>query len=276
MIGPMFAAPLRIEPPPALPRGAMPRSLVVFAGFGEGVDREIEAALLRQGVKGLWMADAGQALAAAAHARFDAAVLKLDGRVASAARQIGGWRSGLGCPLLLLAPVEDEVDEILALELGADAVLAPPVSARRLRAHLQRLLRRPGPDEPAMSAPWPAAPEAAGLPSRCGPWTLDRVHNRLCGPGHRVELSEVLAALLQQLMDEAGRVVPRSRLLAAVPRGKARDSRTIDVYVSRLRARLAAARVDGLQVECVRGRGYALSWAEPARSWHDAHALEAA
>ena len=169
-----------------------------------------------------------------------------------AARRFDGWRQALRCPLLVMAELDDEVDEIIGLELGADAVLPQPVSPRRLRAHLLMLLRRTHHEvlgEPVADLAPPL--QAAG-------WSLDRVQNRLHRNDRQVPLTELQSALLHVLLENAGRVVPRSRLLAAVARGRELHVRSVDVYIARLRLRLREARVDGLQVEGVRGRGYTL------------------
>lgn len=243
------------------PRAPAARSLVLFVGFGERAPPDFGEGLARAGIRGLWLAQVTQALAAAAHARFDAVVIRLDQSVAMAARQLGAWRQVLGCPILLLAELEDEVDEIIALEMGADGLLAQPVSWRRLRAHLLMLLRRAGSAPGVEPAPLRAEPTAAAAG-----WQLDRVHNRLQRDDRRVALTDVQAALLQVLMDDLGRVVPRSRLLAAVSHRRLLRPRSVDVYVGRLRMRLAEARVDDLQLEGVRGRGYLLMVAAPAAS----------
>ena len=80
-----------------------PHSLVLFVGSGARPGAELADGLARAGIRGLWLARIDQALAAAAHARFDAAVIQLDASVASAARQFDVWRRALACPLLLLA-----------------------------------------------------------------------------------------------------------------------------------------------------------------------------
>ncbi len=262
--------------PAGNPRSLLPpHSLVVFVGMGARPAPELTDGLARDGVRGLWLDRVEQALTAAAHAHFDAAVVRLDERVAVAARRFDGWCRSLGCPLLLVAEIEDEVDEIIALELGADAVLPQPVSPRRLRAHLMRLLRRTAADaRMACTAPEPAA----RLP--VAGWTLDRVHNRLLREDRQVALTELQAALMQVLMDDYGRVVPRARLLAAASLRRALQPRSIDVYIARLRLRLLEERIDELQLEGVRGRGYRLApgtaqratpGVSPALAW--AHAL---
>lgn len=242
--------------------------LVPFVGLDRALAAGLADGLSKAGVRGLWFDRIEQALAAAAHAHFDAAVLQLKDAVPMVARQLGAWRQGLACPLLLLAEVDDEVDEIMALELGADRLLQPHVSPRRLRAHLSTLLRR-GTDGAGADLPGPPA-----APLEAGGWTLDPVHNRLCrddAPGPRqVTLTELQAGLLRVLMTDLGRVVPRSRLLAAVARGRELQARSVDVYVARLRQRLLDEHVDDLLLDSVRGRGYLLrvgAPASPARLW---------
>jgi DNA-binding response OmpR family regulator len=169
----------------------------------------------------------------------------------------------LHCPVLLVAEHADEVDEIVALELGADGYLARPLAARRLRAHVGALMRLHGPAPECAAVPaTPVAPAGAG-------WQLDRVANRLCIEGHCIALTEVQAALLQCLAEARGRIVPRGRLAAALPHGDDLGTRSVDVYIHRLRARLRKVpAANRLAIEAVRGRGYVLSVA--GRSDHNA------
>lgn len=247
--------------------------LVLFAGLGTQAEREISELLTRAGMRGLWLGPPARALAAAAHARFDVAVFAVDEPMATAARDFDRWRRTLRCPLLVLADGSDEVDEIIALELGADAVLPRSVSARRLRAQLLTLTRG-APTSVAAAAQAAAAP--ARPPAQAEGWTLDRVLNRLVKGARVVDLTQTQAALLQVLMDDAPRVVPRARLLGAVAGGRELNARSVDVYVARLRQRLRERHVDDLQVDGVRGRGYALvrtpnplgESIEALRRWH--------
>jgi DNA-binding response OmpR family regulator len=127
------------------------------------------------------------------------------------------------------------------------------VAPRRLRAHLLMLLRR----GQAVDGPSAATPSPAGL--QVSGWTLDRVHNRLLRGERCVELTELQAGLLQVLIADLGRVVPRGRLIEGVARGRDLHARSVDVYVARLRQRLRDERVDDLHIDGVRGRGYMLA-----------------
>jgi DNA-binding response OmpR family regulator len=231
-------------------------ALVLFVGM-TCRPAAAEASLLAQdGMRSLWLPTPAQATHAARLARFDALVLDaatLDSHTAAA---LAGLRESMQCPLVVLADGGDEIDEIVALELGADAYLQRPVAPRRLRAHLTallRLARRP----PPVAAP---APSCEPDESEDGAtWHLDRIGNRLIKGTTFVPLTDVQCALLQCVMTAQGRIVPRERLRAALPKGQAVDVRSIDVYMHRLRRRLRDAGVFDLVIEAVRGRGYALA-----------------
>jgi DNA-binding response OmpR family regulator len=139
------------------------------------------------------------------------------------------------------------VEEILALECGADAYLRPPLAPRRLLATVLALLRlqRRG------AVPLRPAAALAG-------WVLCRSSGRLVGHGHTLELTTTQARLLARLMDAAGRAVSRAELRAELPHGTRIDARAVDVYLSRLRLRLAQEGVTRLRIQPVRGCGYAL------------------
>lgn len=230
------------------PRPAAPSRLVLFVG---GSPRpEVSALLAGDGMRCLSLSSPEAALDAARLARFDAVVLHAATLGAAQAHELAQLRAALGCPLLVWAGPDDEVDEIIALEQGADAWLPQPMAPRRLRAHLLALLRSHAP------APDPRADEAP--PCR---WRIDRIYNRVHGAARGpVALTEAQAALLQCLVDADGRVVPRARLAEAlVPsHGHALQARSIDVYVHRLRNRLRKAGAGGYDLEAVRGRGYRL------------------
>jgi two-component system OmpR family response regulator len=226
-------------------------TLVLFVGAGCRPARAEFSTLGRDGVRCVWSADLEQALRMARLARFDALVIDAGALAAREGWALARARAAFGCPLLVVAESGDEVDEIVALELGADAFLARPLAPRRLRAHLAALWR---PRSGAMAAPEPdTAP-----PAQMGGWWLDRVGNRLVGDDRSVTVTELQAALLQCLLAAAGRAVPRAQLRDALPLGREVGARSVDVYMHRLRKRLADAGVRDLVVVCVRGRGYLL------------------
>lgn len=221
------------------------RRLLLFVGPPVAGESEVAAAMARTGWRCLWLPDVAAAQRAAAHARFDAVVLRAECDGGPSPRDIDALRRALGCPVLVAAGAGDEVDEVIALELGADAWLAGPLTARRLRAHLVAVLRPRGEAEAAATL-------------ALGGWTLDEAAQRLERADRRVDLTALQAVLLRCLGEQAGRVVSREALALAAGGGRALQARSVDVYVARLRRRLREARVDGLAIDGVRGRGYTL------------------
>lgn len=234
------------SPSPHARRAAATARLVLFVGAAMHPDAALADALARDGIRCLWLAGAEQAVRAARLAFFDAVVI--DGALVegAAGRTLAEVRAALRCPILVVAAAADEIDEIVALELGADAYVARPVAARRLRAHVGALMRRPvlRPSEPATPA--------------CGGWTLDAMRQVLADGEREVALTEVQTLLLQCLFAAGGALVARGQLMAALPRGEQLHVRSVDVYIHRLRQRLRDEGVSGLSIEAIRGRGFVL------------------
>jgi len=236
------------------PARAAADTLVLFVGAGCRPARAEFSTLGRDGMRCIWSADLEQALRLARLARFDALVIDSGALAAREGWALARARAAFACPLLVVAEHGDEVDEIVALELGADAFLARPLAPRRLRAHLAALWR-PRADR---AAPEPEPEPEPPTPVQAGDWWLDRIGNRLVGDDRSVAVTELQAALLQCLIAADGRAVPRAQLRAALPLGRCVGARSVDVYLHRLRKRLDDAGVRDLVVVCVRGRGYLL------------------
>jgi DNA-binding response OmpR family regulator len=219
-------------------------SLVLFVGETLRPGPALAAMLAREGMRSLWLAGPDQAVQAARLAHFDAVLLEGGTVEGSGAAAIALVREALACPLVVVADHADEIDEIVALELGADLFLARPLADRRLRAHLAALLRRQ-----------PAPPAQAAVPQ----WQLDFGSGRLACGERQVALTEVQSRLLQRLMQSRGHLVERAELVAALPQGTRLHERSLDVYVHRLRRRLKSQAVQGLAIEVVRGRGWVLA-----------------
>lgn len=240
----LFTDTARARQPP--PRSA-PARLLLFVGDALRPEPAFADALARDGVRCLWLAGPAQAQRAARLAVFDAVVL--DGALVEgeAGRLLAELRAALRGPILVVGRAADEIDEIVALESGADAYLAPPLAPRRLRAHIAALLRRPLLRRDDGAAPDPLAG-----------WSLDPLRQALVDGTRAVALTEVQTLLLQCLFDARGSLVARAQLMAALPRGERLQVRSVDVYIHRLRQRLRDEGVDGLVIEAVRGRGFVL------------------
>ena len=239
--------------PPSPPVRPAPTALVLFVGQGCCPGPEEFNSLGQEGLRCLWAATPEQALKAAQSVRFDAVVLDARALSAPHGKALADLRSTFVCPLIVVAERSNEIDEIVALELGADAYLHRPVAPRRLRAHLGVLLRQ------RLVPPESSAPMSSAEPrDDASRWWLDRGANRLIGEHAQLRLTELQSALMQCLLEAQGRVVARAQLAAVLPLGRDVHARSVDVYVHRLRKRLADAGVLSLTIESARGRGYAL------------------
>jgi DNA-binding response OmpR family regulator len=146
-------------------------------------------------------------------------------------------------PIIMLTAKADEVDRVVGLEMGADDYIAKPFSPKELLARVRAVLRRARPVD-----------ETRVLTG--GSIALDPARHRVTVAGAPVELTPKEFDLLHVLMAGAGRVLSREQLLNRVW-GYARpdeiESRTVDVHVRRLRAKLGEA---GALITTVKSIGY--------------------
>lgn len=154
--------------------------------------------------------------------------------------------------VILLTARKDEPDRIKGLTLGADDYLAKPFSPQELVLRVGAVLRRL------------AAPAAApGGRLSAGPVSLDESTHRVTVEDRDVELTATEFKLLRTLMAREGRVQGRTQLLQSVWQAQPDiQTRTVDMHVQRLRAKLGKA---GDWIETVRGVGYRLREPPPAR-----------
>jgi DNA-binding response OmpR family regulator len=130
-------------------------------------------------------------------------------------------------PILMLTAKGEESDKVIGLELGADDYLTKPFSPKELVARVKSLLRRKARQEPAV-------PVYTYQELR-----LDQERHEVTLKGRDVQLTAKEFALLQQLLENRGRVLTRQTLLDRVW-GYQSDvtTRTVDVHIRRLREKI--------------------------------------
>jgi len=149
-------------------------------------------------------------------------------------------------PVLLLTARGEDVDRIVGLEIGADDYLPKPFNPRELVARIRAVLRRTRGESGS------PAPELVSV----GDVELDPATRTVRLEGKPVELTSVEFNLLEVLLREAGRVVPRERLVNAVLSRKFSPfDRSIDMHVSKVRKKLGDTENDE-HIKTVRGVGY--------------------
>lgn len=246
----------RMPAPLRTPDASAPARLVLVVGAQSRPQRAWADCLAERGLRCIWEADVEHLAGLQSQVLFDVVVADasggVDGRMVGLLARVRQLYRGR---VLVVSDSHDEVDEIMALELGADDFLVTPLSARRLRARLLALLR----PEPAAVAFAPKLAVTGAPMAALGGWRVDAARLRLQRDKRVVELTATQAQLLQCLAHHAGRLVPRAELHERIcPGASDIRARTIDVYVHRLRRRLADAGVDGIHIEAVRGRGFVL------------------
>ena len=149
-----------------------------------------------------------------------------------------------GIAVLMLTARKEEQDRIKGLSLGADDYLTKPFSPQELVLRVRAILRRSS-----------AAP-ASGELLTIGSLAIDRAAHTVSVRGREIELTPTEFKLLLLLAERRGRVQGRAQLLESVWEAAPDiQTRTVDMHVQRLRAKLESA---GDLIETVRGFGYRL------------------
>ncbi|MBF6600371.1 MAG: response regulator transcription factor [Dehalococcoidia bacterium] len=149
-------------------------------------------------------------------------------------------------PIIMLTARDEDVDKIVGLELGADDYLTKPFNPRELVARVKAILRR---SETTQGR------KAAGV-TRIGALSVDKQRREVKVDGRELALRTKEFDLLAALAENAGIVLTREQLLDRVwGYNFYGETRTVDVHVQHVRARLAGS---GLSIATVRGVGYKL------------------
>jgi two-component system response regulator RegX3 len=151
-------------------------------------------------------------------------------------------------PVIMVTARDSEIDKVVGLELGADDYVTKPYSARELVARIRAVLRRRGEPEPVHDGVLTA-----------GPVRMDVERHVVTVDGEQVALPLKEFDLLELLMRNAGRVLTRGQLIDRVwGSDYVGDTKTLDVHVKRLRAKVEPDPANPTYLLTVRGLGYKL------------------
>ena len=155
-------------------------------------------------------------------------------------------RAKSSVPIIMLTAKDAEIDKVVGLELGADDYVTKPYSARELVARIRAVLRRGTEAEPTAEGALVA-----------GPVRLDVDRHVVAVAGEPVSLPLKEFDLLEYLLRNAGRVLTRGQLIDRVwGSDYVGDTKTLDVHVKRLRAKLEPDPANPRHLLTVRGLGY--------------------
>ena len=159
-------------------------------------------------------------------------------------------RTGYDGPILILTARDNDLDEILGLELGADDFVTKPIRPRLLLARVRALLRRSSRNETLIKQE----------KLQIGELVVDSSRREVSIEGEAVELTTTEFDLLHYLTSRAGEVVSRQQIYQAMFQYDYDGlDRSIDVYISRLRQKLGDNPGAPHYLKTVRGIGYLMA-----------------
>jgi two-component system response regulator RegX3 len=155
-------------------------------------------------------------------------------------------RSRSNVPIIMLTAKDTEVDKVVGLELGADDYVTKPYSKAELVARIRAVLRRQSEVAPATDSVLIAGPV------------------RIDVERHQVDINNISVALplkefelLEFLVRNSGRVLTRAQLIDRVwGSDYFGDTKTLDVHVKRLRAKIEKDPANPVYIQTIRGLGY--------------------
>lgn len=165
-------------------------------------------------------------------------------------------------PVIMLTAKDGEIDKVVGLEIGADDYMTKPYSFRELLARMRAVLRRHAEVTAATAAASSARAEVeeddAVLEARNVRLDVDRHVVTVDGEPVAFPLKEF--ELLELLMRNVGRVLTRGQLIDRVwGSDYVGDTKTLDVHVKRIRAKIEADPSNPTLLVTVRGLGYKLT-----------------
>jgi two-component system response regulator RegX3 len=157
-------------------------------------------------------------------------------------------RTRSNVPIIMLTAKDAEVDKVVGLELGADDYVTKPYSSRELVARIHAILRRNGND---------TFSDNDGHVLTAGPVRMDTDRHLVSVDNAPTNLPLKEFELLEFLMRNSGRVLTRVQLIDRVwGSDYVGDTKTLDVHIKRLRAKIEKDPANPVFIQTVRGLGY--------------------
>ena len=212
----------------------------------ESISDALSYLLRKEGYSVTVAADGDEALAEFDRTGHDLVLLDLMLPGMSGTEVCKALRSRSSVPVIMVTAKDSEVDKVVGLELGADDYVTKPFSSRELVARVRAVLRRGG-DETTADA---SVVEA-------GPVRMDVERHVVTVNGQQTKLPLKEFELLELLLRNAGRVLTRGQLIDRVwGADYVGDTKTLDVHVKRLRAKIEPDPAAPRYIVTVRGLGY--------------------
>ena len=206
--------------------------------------------LNKEGFETIVAEDGKQAIASFDENGADLILLDLMIPVISGVEVCRTIRTRSKVPIIMLTAKDAEIDKVVGLELGADDYVTKPYSSRELIARIKAVLRRRIPDGGLLE-------DQDQL--EVGPVRLNIGKHQVFVNSNPVSLPLKEFELLEFLMRNSGRVLTRSQLIDRVWGGDYYgDTKTLDVHIKRLRAKIEVDPANPVLIQTIRGLGYKL------------------
>lgn len=203
--------------------------------------------LQREGYEVAAVADGGEALARFGRGDVDLVLLDLMLPVLPGTEVAKRIRAVSDVPIIMLTAKDAEIDIVLGLELGADDYVTKPYSSRELLARVRAVLRRRVEQSDSLG---PDVLES-------GPIRLDADRHAVFVHGRETAMPLKEFELLELLLRNAGRVLTRGQLIDRIwGSDYFGDTKTLDVHVKRIRAKIEEEPAEPRLLLTVRGLGY--------------------
>ncbi len=206
--------------------------------------------LNRDGYEVLTAADGPTAVETALTAQPDLVLLDLMLPGISGIEVCKRVREYSNVPIIMVTAKDDEIDKVVGLEVGADDYLTKPYSYRELVARIRAVLRRSSGDQ---------AEDDAGEVLRVGRIEMDTGGHEVRVAGQEIQMPLREFELLELFLNNPDRVLTRSQILDRIwGLNYIGDTKTLDVHVKRIRAKIEQDPGNPTALVTVRGLGYKL------------------
>lgn len=217
----------------------------------ESISRPLSFLLEREGYRVTVSDDGAEAVTTFAATQPDLVLLDLMLPSLPGTEVCRAIRQTSQVPVIMLTAKDSEIDIVVGLELGADDYITKPYSTRELLARVRAALRRSGATEEERVDDFDALVlDESGI-------RLDSERHSVSVRGEEIAMPLREFELLEMLMRHAGRVLTRGQLIDRVwGSNYYGDTKTLDVHIKRIRARIEEQPSKPKLISTVRGVGY--------------------
>ncbi len=231
----------------------MPEQLILVVEDEEAFIDALTVGLSREGFRVAVARDGAEGLARFDELQPDLVLLDLMLPRISGIDVCREIRSRSAVPIIMVTARSAEVDTVVGLEVGADDYVTKPYRIRELVARMRAVLRRTAQREGDGGAPADSGGDAIVV----GDVSIDPARHEVNVRGEPVQLPLKEFELLELLMANAGLVLSRDTLIERVwGHDYVGDTKTLDVHIKRLRAKLEHEPSNPTRIVTIRGLGY--------------------